>query len=192
MGISVFSINAALFPLPMRPKAPRCRKCGTFYVEKFSKNNSNPLTCTCVLVCYICSTKEEVETVLNLDEQSGVPFYLQVVQQVKRQIASGAIVPGDQLPAVRDMARDLVLNPNTIAKAYQELEREGVVESRRGLGTFARAPLMPMTDADRRSVVSELLVKALVEAEQVAVSPEEVVTLLKKLIEEKNEQRIIV
>lgn len=129
---------------------------------------------------------------LNLDEQSGVPFYLQVVQQVKRQIASGAIVPGDQLPAVRDMARDLVLNPNTIAKAYQELEREGVVESRRGLGTFARAPLMPMTDADRRSVVSELLVKALVEAEQVAVSPEEVVTLLKKLIEEKNEQRIIV
>jgi GntR family transcriptional regulator len=143
-----------------------------------------------VLVYYITSTYRKAKTVLNLDEQSGVPFYLQVVRQIRRQIIAGAIRPGDQLPAVRDMARDLVLNPNTIAKAYQELERDGVVESRRGLGTFACAPSSPMTESERRSTISGLLKKVLLEAALIAVSTEEVAALLTQLIEERDEQRI--
>jgi GntR family transcriptional regulator len=133
-----------------------------------------------VLVYYITSTYRKAKTVLNLDEQSGVPFYLQVVRQIRRQIIAGAIRPGDQLPAVRDMARDLVLNPNTIAKAYQELERD----------TFACAPSSPMTESERRSTISGLLKKVLLEAALIAVSTEEVAALLTQLIEERDEQRI--
>ncbi len=139
---------------------------------------------------YITNTIDTGETLLRLDGESGVPYYLQVVRQVKRLITSGAIAPGDQLPTVREMASDLVLNPNTIAKAYQELERERVVETRRGLGTFACAPTTPLTLLERRSAVVSLLKKALLEAQQLDISPDEVAALLSQLIEEKNEQRI--
>lgn len=140
---------------------------------------------------YLTNTLDTGDLLLRLDEESGVPFYLQVVKQVQRMIASGAIAPGDQLPTVRDMASDLVLNPNTVAKAYQELEHRGVVESRRGLGTFARAPKTPLNDADRRSAISKLLNDVLLEAQAMGVEMDDVNALLKELIEEKNDQRIV-
>jgi GntR family transcriptional regulator len=67
---------------------------------------------------------------------SGVPVYLQLIEQVKHAIDVGALRPGDQLPAIRRVAEDLVINPNTVAKAYRELEHEGVIELRQGSGAF--------------------------------------------------------
>jgi GntR family transcriptional regulator len=67
---------------------------------------------------------------------SGVPVYLQLIEQVKHAIDMGALSPGDQLPAIRRVAEDLVINPNTVAKAYRELEHEGVIELRQGTGAF--------------------------------------------------------
>ena len=67
---------------------------------------------------------------------SGVPVYLQLIEQVKHAIDVGALSPGDQLPAIRRVAEDLVINPNTVAKAYRELEHEGVIELRQGSGAF--------------------------------------------------------
>src|SRR5262245_8860971 len=67
---------------------------------------------------------------------SGVPVYLQLIEQVKHAIDVGALSPGDQLPAIRRVAEDLVINPNTVAKAYRELEHEGVIELRQGTGAF--------------------------------------------------------
>jgi DNA-binding transcriptional regulator YhcF (GntR family) len=67
---------------------------------------------------------------------SGVPIYLQLMEQVKHAIDSGALRPGDQLPPTRKVAEDLVMNPNTVAKAYRELVHEGVIELRKGLGVF--------------------------------------------------------
>jgi GntR family transcriptional regulator len=67
---------------------------------------------------------------------SGVPIYLQLMGQVKHAIETGALRPGEQLPPTRKVAEDLVMNPNTVAKAYRELEHEGVVEMRKGLGAF--------------------------------------------------------
>jgi GntR family transcriptional regulator len=67
---------------------------------------------------------------------SGVPIYLQLMEQVKHGIATGALRPGDQLPGIRPLAEQLVINPNTVAKAYRELEHEGVVELRHGAGAF--------------------------------------------------------
>ena len=66
----------------------------------------------------------------------GVPIYLQLMEQVKHAIETGAIRPGEQLPGIRPLAEDLVINPNTVAKAYRELEHEGVIELRHGAGAF--------------------------------------------------------
>jgi GntR family transcriptional regulator len=67
---------------------------------------------------------------------SGVPVYLQLIEQVKHAIDVGALHPGDQLPAIRRVAEDLVINPNTVAKAYRELEHDGLIELRQGSGAF--------------------------------------------------------
>ena len=67
---------------------------------------------------------------------SGVPIYLQLMEQVKHAIETGALRPGDQLPGIRPLAEELVINPNTVAKAYRELEHDGVIELRHGAGAF--------------------------------------------------------
>src|SRR5262249_36800500 len=67
---------------------------------------------------------------------SGVPIYLQLMEQVKHNVETGALRPGDQLPGIRPLAEELVINPNTVAKAYRELEHEGVIELRHGSGAF--------------------------------------------------------
>jgi GntR family transcriptional regulator len=71
-----------------------------------------------------------------LDARSGVPTYLQLVQQVRQAVRLGILFPGDQLPTVKEVVGSLAINPNTVLKAYRELDREGLVVSRRGVGTF--------------------------------------------------------
>jgi GntR family transcriptional regulator len=66
----------------------------------------------------------------------GVPIYLQLMEQIKHAIETGALAPGDQLPGIRPLAEELVINPNTVAKAYRELEHAGVIELRHGAGAF--------------------------------------------------------
>ena len=70
---------------------------------------------------------------------SGVPIYLQLMEQVKHGIETGALRPGEQLPGIRPLAEELVINPNTVAKAYRELEHDGVIELRHGAGAFVSA-----------------------------------------------------
>jgi GntR family transcriptional regulator len=84
----------------------------------------------------------------RLNQSSGVPLYLQLMDQVKHAIDTGALKPGDRLPPIRNLAEDLVMNPNTVVRAYRELEHEGIVELKHGSGAFiaeavvGRAPLM--------------------------------------------------
>ena len=73
---------------------------------------------------------------LRTNPSSGVPIYLQLMEQVKHNIETGALRPGEQLPGIRPLAEELVINPNTVAKAYRELEHEGVIELRHGAGAF--------------------------------------------------------
>lgn len=79
----------------------------------------------------------------HLDPRSGVATYLQIVQQVKEALRLGTIEIDDQLPTVREVVADLAINPNTVAKAYRELEREGLVVARQGRGTFVASTLAP-------------------------------------------------
>jgi GntR family transcriptional regulator len=74
----------------------------------------------------------------HVDVRSGVPTYLQIVQQVRQAVRLGVLAPGDQLPTVKEVVGALAINPNTVLKAYRELELDGVTEGRRGVGTFVR------------------------------------------------------
>ena len=76
---------------------------------------------------------------LRPNPSSGVPIYLQLMEQVKHAVETGALRPGEQLPGIRPLAEELVINPNTVAKAYRELEHEGVIELRHGAGAFVSA-----------------------------------------------------
>ena len=84
---------------------------------------------------------EEVVIEFHLDGRSGLSPYQQLVQQVRHALRLGMLREGDQLPKVKDVVAALAINPNTVLKAYRELEREGLVEARRGLGTFVRRTL---------------------------------------------------
>ncbi|MFF8290782.1 GntR family transcriptional regulator [Streptomyces sp. NPDC016309] len=77
----------------------------------------------------------------RIDRRSGVATYLQIVQQTKQALRLGLLEPGDKLPTAREVVEATAINPNTVLKAYRELEREGFVEARRGLGTFVRKTL---------------------------------------------------
>ena len=77
----------------------------------------------------------------RIDRRSGVSTYLQIVQQTKQALRLGLLEPGDRLPTAREVVEATAINPNTVLKAYRELEREGLVEARRGLGTFVRRTL---------------------------------------------------
>lgn len=77
----------------------------------------------------------------RIDRHSGVATYVQIVQQTKQALRLGLLRPGDKLPTAREVVEATAINPNTVLKAYRELEREGLVEARRGLGTFVRRGL---------------------------------------------------
>jgi len=77
----------------------------------------------------------------RIDRRSGVATYVQIVQQTKQALRLGLLEPGDKLPTAREVVEATAINPNTVLKAYRELEREGLVEARRGLGTFVRRAL---------------------------------------------------
>jgi GntR family transcriptional regulator len=77
--------------------------------------------------------------IFTVDPRSGVPLYLQLIEQIKRGIALGTLVPGEQLPTVKALALELTVNPNTVARVYRELERDGVIDTSPGRGSFVRA-----------------------------------------------------
>ncbi|GGX84731.1 GntR family transcriptional regulator [Streptomyces minutiscleroticus] len=89
----------------------------------------------------------------RIDRHSGVATYVQLVQQTKQALRLGLLRPGDKLPAAREVVEATAINPNTVLKAYRELEREGLVEARRGMGTFVRRSLgaAPADDSPLRA-----------------------------------------
>ena len=90
-------------------------------------------------------------------ERTGVPTYLQLVQQVRQAVRLGVLKPGDQLPTVKEVVGTLTINPNTVLRAYKQLDLEGIVEGRRGVGTFVAGGVAPIPpDDDRKALRSAL------------------------------------
>jgi len=102
----------------------------------------------------------------RIDPASPIPIYSQIVDQVRCAIAAGVLKPDDELPSVRALATEQLINPNTVARAYLELEREGLVTKKRGTGTFVSAEAARLGEGKRRRIVAVLLDKALSQAMQ--------------------------
>ncbi|MEV4479201.1 GntR family transcriptional regulator [Micromonospora coxensis] len=112
-----------------------------------------------------------------LDGRSRVNTYVQLIQQVKQALRVGLLTPGDQLPKVRDVAQSLAINPNTVLKAYRELEIEGLVEGRPGVGTFVRRSLADASLANQVELREEL-VAWMRRARAAGLAPEDVTALV--------------
>ncbi len=112
-----------------------------------------------------------------LDGRSKVNTYVQLVQQVKQALRVGLLAPGDQLPRVRDVAQSLAINPNTVLKAYRELEIEGLVEGRPGSGTFVKGTLAGAWMPNQRELRDEL-VAWLGRAKQAGLTGEDITALV--------------
>lgn len=115
---------------------------------------------------------------LDVNPRSPTPMYLQIMEGVRLAVAKGTLKRGDRLPSVRELAVSMMINHNTIARAYQELERAGVIEVLRGRGTFiALAP--PVADsAERKEAMREMIVKWLVDAHHMQMSEAELRALI--------------
>jgi GntR family transcriptional regulator len=117
--------------------------------------------------------------IAHVNFKSGVPVYLQIVQQVKDAAASGNLRPGDALPSVRALAEELRINRNTAARAYTELEAEGVIETRQGAGCFLKANgASPLRKTVRSERLATELDAVIVQAHHLQISDEELKALL--------------
>ena len=117
---------------------------------------------------------------IHIAPDDGVPIYLQIVNQVKYLTASGRLAAGEELPAIRVLAERLVVNPNTVARAYRELEVAGVVEKRRTAGTFVSAAGSPLARRERLRILAGRIDALLAEARQLGIRTDEVVELLRR------------
>lgn len=122
----------------------------------------------------------------TLSDQSGVPIYRQIQDLIRFGIASGRLRPGEQLPTVRALAVELSVNPNTVIKAYTELEREGIVTTEQGTGTFVSSPpAARIPEADRKAKLESLCLEFLAHTGAHGFTPREVMQAFRTLTERK-------
>ncbi len=119
---------------------------------------------------------------LILDTSGTVPIYQQIAQQVLRRIAQGALKPGDPLPSVRQLALDLTINPNTVARAYLELEFQGVLQKRQGQGTYIGPDAAAASRREGARMVAELMERAVAEASTFGVRIGELEALFQQAV----------
>ena len=117
---------------------------------------------------------------LHISSHDGVPIYLQIVNQVKYLVASGRLEPGEELPPIRTLAEQLLINPNTVARAYRELELAGVVTKRRTAGTYVSAASSPLARRQRLKIITERVNALLAEARQMNIDIEELIELIQE------------
>ena len=121
---------------------------------------------------------------IKLDFRSGTPIYTQIVEQVKQQVVSGEIKPGNQLPTVRALALELRVNFNTVARAYRLLDEAGIISTQQGRGTYIlEVPPPERTDNLRRQALEALTRDYLSEAHRLGCSPDEINKVLKEQLE---------
>lgn len=115
---------------------------------------------------------------IQIDALSGLPVYRQIMDQIKYYVASGALVTGDQLPSIRELAQALTVNPTTVVKAYTELVHEEVIELRQGKGAFVAATSNPLSSEEQDKAVRRIARQLAVEATQMGMVPERVMRIV--------------
>jgi GntR family transcriptional regulator len=120
----------------------------------------------------------------TLDATNGVPFYKQIILQVEMAIADGRLTTGDQLPTVRSLAVDLQVNPNTVARAYSELEIRGIVNTQQGTGTFVSDKKVELSDVEREKVLAEMTRTFITNGASYGFSLQEIASYIRELTRE--------
>jgi GntR family transcriptional regulator len=118
------------------------------------------------------------------DMGSGVPAYRQIIDQILGGIASGALAPGQQLPTVRQLAVDLAINPNTVVRAYRELEIRGVLSTQQGIGTYITRESVKPDEAERQRQLSQLVAELMSRAGAAGFTADEVVARIQDFVTE--------
>jgi GntR family transcriptional regulator len=117
---------------------------------------------------------------IQIAPTNGVPIYLQIVNQVRYLVASGRLAPGEELPPIRALAERLLINPNTVARAYRELEVAGVVTKRRTAGTYVSESASTLGRRERLEIVTSRVDALLAEARQLGVGLDELIELVRR------------
>src|SRR5882724_1060444 len=117
---------------------------------------------------------------LHISSHDGVPIYLQIVNQVKYLVASGRLGAEEELPPIRALAEQLLINPNTVARAYRELEQAGIVTKRRTTGTYVSGNASPLARRERLKILTERVDSLLAEARQMNIDTEAVIDLVRQ------------
>lgn len=117
---------------------------------------------------------------IHISTSGGAPIYLQIVNQVRYHVATGRMAPGEELPPIRVLAERLLINPNTVARAYRELEVAGVVTKRRTAGTFVAANNTPLGLQERLEIVTPRVDALLAEAWQLGVGLDTLIDLIQR------------
>ncbi len=118
---------------------------------------------------------------IHLSQNDGVPVYLQIINQAKYLISAKRLVTHQELPAIRVLAEDLLINPNTVARAYRELETAGWVYKKRGAGTFVSDAISPLSEKEKRKLIDGKIMSLLTEATQMDISLEQIIERIEYL-----------
>ncbi|MCY6370134.1 GntR family transcriptional regulator [Clostridium ganghwense] len=124
---------------------------------------------------------------INIDSRSSKPIYEQVVDGIKENIIKGILQPGDKLPSVRELSAILTTNPNTISKAYKELERQKAIETIRGKGTYVASNYEAKIDKDKLEVLKKQMKNIVIEAHYMGMEKDKVINLLEEVYKELRE-----
>jgi GntR family transcriptional regulator len=111
---------------------------------------------------------------LRVDLASAEPLFEQIAFAVKEQVARGELAPGDKLPSVRELAQELSINPNTVVRAYEALERDGVVTRRQGAGCFVTGRASTLNGRERKRQLAELVLRTVTEGHHLGFAPDEI------------------
>src|SRR5690242_8824149 len=134
-------------------------------------------------------TRAAAQFGFRLDARSGVPVYRQLIDQVQGALATGALRPGDQLPTVRQVAVDLAVNPNTVLRAYRELEIRGVLDTQQGTGTFIASRPAKQDQAERDRQMDQIVGEFVARAGAAGFSLRELIDNLKERLSESDKRR---
>ena len=121
---------------------------------------------------------------VRIDNASAVPVFQQLAEQIRAAIARGALRPGEALPSIRQMATEALLNPNTVAKTYRDLEREGILRTQRGLGVFVADGAPELCHGERRVAIRQQLGAVVADGRRAGLSTAELETLCREALEE--------
>lgn len=120
----------------------------------------------------------------HIEDQSGIPVYRQLMDQIRKYVVVGALQNGDQLPSIRELASQISVNPQTIVKAYGELEHDGIIQMRRGRGAFLAEGASALAGIDYEKLIRGQLQDMIIEAQKAGYSIEQLRTLVEELLDE--------